>query len=155
MKFSTYFNDITIAIELFCYKNCVITILYIFVTLFVPRVKEDSFSILGFNFMYSIWRDARIRTRDAATVARCAHNDLHTSLFYTFRRCHTTYVTTYDSQQEEECEDNFRKNCFIEYETIAFNQTAKVKQSPVVLKLEPFDALFWLSALHKRIYKVV
>jgi hypothetical protein len=42
------------------------------------------------------------------------------------RRCHTTYVTTYDSQQEEECEDNFRKNCFIEYETIAFNQTAKV-----------------------------
>jgi hypothetical protein len=43
------------------------------------------------------------------------------------RRCHTTYVTTYDSQQEEECEDNFRKSCFIEYETIAFNQTAKVK----------------------------
>ena len=24
------------------------------------------------------------------------------------RRCHTTYVTNYDSQQEEECEENFR-----------------------------------------------
>ncbi len=29
------------------------------------------------------------------------------------RRCHTTYVTNYESQQEEECEENFRKNCFI------------------------------------------
>merc|ERR1712055_467586 len=41
------------------------------------------------------------------------------------RRCHTTYVTNYESQQEEECEENFRKSCFIEYEQIAFNETAK------------------------------
>merc|ERR1712002_103301 len=32
------------------------------------------------------------------------------------RRCHTTYTTNYESQQEEECEENFRKNCFIDYE---------------------------------------
>merc|ERR1712055_784170 len=25
------------------------------------------------------------------------------------RRCHTTYTTNYESQQEEECEENFRK----------------------------------------------
>merc|ERR1711936_1043570 len=36
------------------------------------------------------------------------------------RRCHTTYVTNYESQQEEDCEENFRKNCFIENEQIAF-----------------------------------
>merc|ERR1712243_20455 len=39
------------------------------------------------------------------------------------KRCHTTYVTNYESQQEEECEENFRKNCFIEYEKIAFDET--------------------------------
>merc|ERR1711942_469317 len=48
------------------------------------------------------------------------------------RRCHTTYVTNYESQQEEECEENFRKNCFIEYEQIAFNETASVCRTPLV-----------------------
>merc|ERR1711892_204743 len=48
------------------------------------------------------------------------------------KRCHTTYVTNYDSQQEEECEENFRKNCFIEYEKIAFGETVAVCRSPLV-----------------------
>merc|ERR1712168_1702996 len=38
------------------------------------------------------------------------------------KRCHTTYVTNYESQQEEECEENFRKNCFIESEQIALKE---------------------------------
>jgi len=48
------------------------------------------------------------------------------------RRCHTTYVTSYESQQEEECEENFRKNCFIDYEQIAFNQTVEICRTPLV-----------------------
>merc|ERR1712179_353874 len=48
------------------------------------------------------------------------------------RRCHTTYVTNYESQQEEECEENFRKNCFIEYEKIAFNETVQICRTPLV-----------------------
>jgi len=48
------------------------------------------------------------------------------------RRCHTTYVTNYDPQQEEECDENFRKNCFIEYEKIAFNETVSVCRTPLV-----------------------
>merc|ERR1712060_166707 len=48
------------------------------------------------------------------------------------RRCHTTYVTNYESQQEEEGEENFRKNCFINYEKIAFNETVQVCRTPLV-----------------------
>merc|ERR1712137_34070 len=48
------------------------------------------------------------------------------------KRCHTTYVTNYDSQQEEECEENFRKSCFIEYEQIAFNETVEICRTPLV-----------------------
>merc|ERR1711887_112479 len=48
------------------------------------------------------------------------------------KRCHTTYVTNYESQQEEECEENYRKSCFIEYETVAFNETVQVCRTPLV-----------------------
>merc|ERR1712198_516615 len=48
------------------------------------------------------------------------------------KRCHTTYTTNYESQQEEECEENFRKNCFIEYEKIAFDETVAVCRTPLV-----------------------
>jgi len=48
------------------------------------------------------------------------------------KRCHTTYVTNYESQQEEDCEENYRKNCFIEYEQIAFNETVQVCRTPLV-----------------------
>merc|ERR1711962_1308089 len=57
-------------------------------------------------------------------VAQCDHS-------YD-RRCHTTYVTQYESQQEEDCDENFRKSCFIEYEQIAFNKTAEVCRTPLV-----------------------
>jgi len=48
------------------------------------------------------------------------------------KRCHTTYVTNYESQQEEECEENFRKNCFIEYEKIAIEENVAVCRTPLV-----------------------
>ena len=47
-------------------------------------------------------------------------------------RCHTSYVTNYESQQEEDCEENFRKNCFIDYEQIAFNETVQICRTPLV-----------------------
>jgi len=48
------------------------------------------------------------------------------------KRCHTTYVTNYESQQEEECEENFRKTCFITYEQAAFNETVSVCREPLI-----------------------
>jgi len=57
-------------------------------------------------------------------VAQCDHS-------YS-KRCHTTYVTNYESQQEEDCDENYRKNCFIEYEQIAFNETVQICRTPLV-----------------------
>merc|ERR1712212_531695 len=52
------------------------------------------------------------------------------------KRCHTTYVTNYESQQEEECEENFRKSCFIEYEKIALQETVNICRKPLVKDCE-------------------
>jgi len=48
------------------------------------------------------------------------------------KRCHTTYVTNYESQQEEECDENYRKSCFIEYEQIAITETVQICRTPLV-----------------------
>jgi len=48
------------------------------------------------------------------------------------QRCHTSYVTTYRSQQEEDCEENFRKVCYINFEPRAFNETVEVCHTPLV-----------------------
>ena len=36
------------------------------------------------------------------------------------------------SQQVEECEENFYKSCYIEYEKIAFNETVEICRTPLV-----------------------
>ena len=48
------------------------------------------------------------------------------------RKCHTTYVTEYESQQEEECEDNYKKSCDITYSPQANNVTVQVCMRPLV-----------------------
>jgi len=48
------------------------------------------------------------------------------------KRCHTSYVTNYDSQQEEECEENFKKVCHINYEPLAYNETVEICRTPIV-----------------------
>jgi hypothetical protein len=45
------------------------------------------------------------------------------------RRCTTSYTTTYTAQQEEECEDNYKKNCFIQYSPTAFQATVQICRS--------------------------
>ena len=52
------------------------------------------------------------------------------------KRCHTTYVTNYDTQQEQECQENYRKSCFIAYEQVAYNETVQVCRAPLVKDCE-------------------
>merc|ERR1712117_986856 len=48
------------------------------------------------------------------------------------KRCHKSYTTTYSSQQEEECDEVFRKICYIEMVDIANNVTTQVCRKPLV-----------------------
>lgn len=57
-------------------------------------------------------------------VIECKHS-------YT-EKCHTTYTTDFEPQQEEECEENFIKNCFIEYKKVASEEETKFCHTPLV-----------------------
>ena len=50
-----------------------------------------------FNRIYNILRDSGIRTRDSATVARCATNELNTSLFSGLQWGSETRMSVFDS----------------------------------------------------------
>ena len=47
------------------------------------------------------------------------------------QRCHTTYTTDFEPQQEEDCEENFRKNCFIEYKKVASEEKVRKCHTPL------------------------
>jgi len=55
------------------------------------------------------------------------------------RQCHTSYTTIYEAQQEEDCEENYRKSCYIDYEDTAFNQTVQICRRPMMKPSECED----------------
>jgi hypothetical protein len=48
------------------------------------------------------------------------------------QKCHTTYTTDFEPQQEEECEENFIKNCFIEYKKVASDEKVQFCNTPLI-----------------------
>jgi len=48
------------------------------------------------------------------------------------QKCHTTYTTDFEPQQEEECEENFIKNCFIDYRKIASTEQVEFCHTPLI-----------------------
>merc|ERR1711881_241611 len=46
-------------------------------------------------------------------------------------KCHTTYTTDYEPQQEEVCEETFTKSCFIEYKKVASEEPIKFCYTPL------------------------
>merc|ERR1712126_514059 len=48
------------------------------------------------------------------------------------QKCHTTYTTDFEPQQEEECEENFVKNCFIDYRKVASTEQVEFCHTPLI-----------------------
>ena len=51
-------------------------------------------------------------------------------------KCHTTYTTDFEPQQEEVCEENFIKECFIEYKKSASEESVEFCHTPLVCEGE-------------------
>merc|ERR1712226_1377649 len=48
------------------------------------------------------------------------------------QKCHTTYTADFEPQQEEECEENFIKSCFIEYKKVASDEQIQFCNTPLI-----------------------
>ena len=69
-------------------------------------------------------------------VTETEYDDVITCKHSYTERCHTTYTTDFEPQQEEECEENFIKNCFIEYKKVAGKESVEFCHTPLVCEGE-------------------
>ena len=56
-------------------------------------------------------------------VEETEYDDVVTCKHSYSEKCHSTYTTDFEPQQEQECEENFVKNCFIEFRNVASQET--------------------------------
>jgi len=99
---------------------------------------EEKVTVLDFNAV----GEAAAEDEDVASGRKCinkvimteetVYDEVITCDHSYDKRCHTSYVTNYESQQEEECEEHFKKICYIDYEPLAYNETVEVCRTPVV-----------------------
>ena len=66
-------------------------------------------------------------------VEETEYDDVVTCKHSYSEKCHTTYTTDFQPQQEEKCDENFRKNCFIEYRKVASEETVTFCHTPIIL----------------------
>ena len=65
-------------------------------------------------------------------VQETEYDDVITCKHSYSEKCHITYATDFTPQQEEECEENFKKNCFIEYKNVASDDKVTFCYTPLV-----------------------
>ena len=69
-------------------------------------------------------------------VQETEYDDVVTCKHSYSEKCHTTYTTDFEPQQEEVCEENYIKNCFIEYKKVAGQETVEFCHTPLVCEGE-------------------
>lgn len=67
-------------------------------------------------------------------VEETEYDDVVTCKHSYSEKCHTTYTTDFEPQQEEDCEENFVKSCFIEYKKVASEETVDFCYTPIELQ---------------------
>jgi len=67
-------------------------------------------------------------------VEETEYDDVVTCKHSYSEKCHTTYTTDFEPQQEEDCEENFVKSCFIEYKKVASEEAVTFCHTPIILE---------------------
>jgi hypothetical protein len=70
-----------------------------------------------------IEKEATVQSIQKDPILECTHKNVE--------KCHYTYVTQFESAQEEVCEENFEKSCQITFKQQAFNETVKKCYKPL------------------------
>jgi hypothetical protein len=65
-------------------------------------------------------------------IEETEYDDIITCRHSYTERCHVTYTTDFEPQQEEECEENFIKECFIEYKKTASVEKIDFCHTPLI-----------------------
>ena len=72
--------------------------------------------------------------RQSCMVEETEYDDVVTCKHSYSEKCHTTYTTDFEPQQEEDCEENFVKSCFIEYKKVASEEAVTFCHTPIILE---------------------
>merc|ERR1711936_278166 len=67
-------------------------------------------------------------------VEETEYDDVVTCKHSYSEKCHTTYTTDFEPQQEEDCEENFVKSCFIEYKKVSSEEAVTFCHTPIILE---------------------
>merc|ERR1712073_108743 len=77
------------------------------------------------------------RCIDKVVMVEETEYDDHVTCKHSYdQKCHTTYTTDFEPQQEEVCEENFIKECFIEYKKSASEESVEFCHTPLVCEGE-------------------
>ena len=67
-------------------------------------------------------KEESVETLSKDPILECTHKNVE--------KCHYTYVTVFNPQQEEQCEENFEKSCQITFRAEASTETVRKCLTP-------------------------
>ena len=83
----------------------------------IPGGVDFSEAVLTEDGRLCVIKDSTVTTLSKDPILECKHKNVE--------KCHYTYVTVFNPQQEEQCEENFEKSCQITFRPEATRETVR------------------------------
>ena len=88
----------------------------------IPGGVDFSEAVLTEDGRLCVIKDSTVTTLSKDPILECKHKNVE--------KCHYTYVTVFNPQQEEQCEENFEKSCQITFRPEASSETVRKCYTP-------------------------